>query len=876
MKMAKRNIGYDKVNNLVSVIDANQHETTFTYDGLNRQVRITSPENHSVQFEYDRLGNTLSIIDARLNPTTFTYDGMNRVVLMVDALKGQWDYDYDAMGNLLCAEDANGHANDCYTYDDVYRVLSITDAAEYTDSFSYDKNGNRLTWTDGNEHITIYTYDVLDRLATVTNAEVETTAYGYDPLGNQTQLTEADGIVTRYGYDPLYRLAAVNQNDQPGQPESADVNVDTHYSYDEVGNLLMILDAEGHETGFAYDGLNRMGQETDADFNVWQYGYDAVGNRTWRIDANGNRTDTTYYPDNQPETISYALDGTTVAYAYDENNNQVEMVDPLGTTTWVYDALNRVTDVDDAFGRTLVYGYDAVGNRTSLTYPDGRVVQYAYYDNDWLAAVTDPESNLTSYERDGVGLVITTTNPNETVSWATYDKANRLLTLINQEVTGAQKTNSAFAYTYNDVGQRTEMMAEYGWRNPAVVTSSYTYDGLRRLIRDADSEGVWTDYTFDRVGNRLVLDTNDDSLSPKPFDEKTVYYSYSDANRLLSLVGNTHPGSPGTKQEENIGQTIYAFRHEVAAQRGKHIHELAADNLLTMADALIAELEGHPTPDEAEVAAAIDAIRVQVHSDRAGGLISSDGIANSLLVKLGMGDSANNGANDEWQTQTFTYDANGNRINTEYPGPQGPRVQGVDYTYDPENRLIVNLDYQENVQGNRVEGAITTMAHDGGGRRLAKTYDTNEGGGGAKRVEYVFDGWDPVAEYNQWNPQYENFYRGDMNRIITMQHFPSGTEGQMYWYHYDGLGSVAGLTKQHGQSHHNYRYEPYGQIELPNGNFTDPHNHYTFTGQEWDENMGLYEFYARDYDPVNGVWLTQDSYRGEQITQPVYIVIRCL
>lgn len=26
--------------------------------------------------------------------------------------------------------------------------------------------------------------------------------------------------------------------------------------------------------------------------------------------------------------------------------------------------------------------------------------------------------------------------------------------------------------------------------------------------------------------------------------------------------------------------------------------------------------------------------------------------------------------------------------------------------------------------------------------------------------------------------------------------------------------------------------------------------------------MGLYEFYARDYDPVTGVWLSQDTYRG--------------
>jgi RHS repeat-associated protein len=49
---------------------------------------------------------------------------------------------------------------------------------------------------------------------------------------------------------------------------------------------------------------------------------------------------------------------------------------------------------------------------------------------------------------------------------------------------------------------------------------------------------------------------------------------------------------------------------------------------------------------------------------------------------------------------------------------------------------------------------------------------------------------------------------------------------------------------------------------MPPGNFTDPHNHYTFTGQELDENMGLYEFYARAYDYETGTWVQQDVYRG--------------
>jgi len=94
--------------------------------------------------------------------------------------------------------------------------------------------------------------------------------------------------------------------------------------------------------------------------------------------------------------------------------------------------------------------------------------------------------------------------------------------------------------------------------------------------------------------------------------------------------------------------------------------------------------------------------------------------------------------------------------------------------------------------------------------------------------------------------------------LLALRHFLAGTEGQIYWYHPDGRGSVAGLTKHQGQSTHNYRYDAYGQLLPAQGNWTDPHNHYTFAGKEWDEHLGLYEFGLRLYDPWAGVWLTRE------------------
>ena len=87
--------------------------------------------------------------------------------------------------------------------------------------------------------------------------------------------------------------------------------------------------------------------------------------------------------------------------------------------------------------------------------------------------------------------------------------------------------------------------------------------------------------------------------------------------------------------------------------------------------------------------------------------------------------------------------------------------------------------------------------------------------------------------------------------------------GQTSFYFHDALDSVVGTTKSNGQSDKNYRYGDFGGIEPQNGNFTSPHNNFTYTNQEYDDNLNLYEFYSRAYDPTTGTWLQQDGYRGE-------------
>lgn len=778
---------YDAMRNLVQTTNPRGYSSMFEYTPTYRLARAIDPENHAASYGYDQDGRLTDITDPRGIVTHFEYDGLGRLTRKTRNYKPGFtadaetnvitEYAYDMAGNLRYVTNPRNYQAEII-YDAAHRTTEVVGYEGGRTSFVYDRVNNLLGLTDANGHSTTYVYNELNRLVELTNAENETTAYRYDPMGNRTHLIEADGTDTKYAYDWIYRLNGVTRNYQDGAASANDTNVNTAYTYDARGLLTRITNALGAQTAFDYNDVGRMVREVDPLGNTWEYTYDGVGNRVARIDAKGDLTEYEYFPDNRLQQIRYAADETSVAYVYDPNNNRTQMADWLGNTTWRYDPLNRITEQIDPFDRVVSSEYDAAGNRIGMVYPDGNRIAYTYSPNNWMASMIDPEGGVIGYKRDLTGNVLSISNPNDTETLKTYDKVYRTITLINRQTSGGKKINSAFEYTYNEIGHVTGTVKEYGWRNPPVETETYSYDGLHRLTGVSidpiknNGEPVEMAYVYDAVGNRLSWKTNEDLTTNEPWDAFEKTYTYNAANRMLRVVT----------------------------------------------------------------------------------------------------DSAKNNPNDNFTTD-FTYDPNGNRINKLVSDANGP-LHGVDYTFDPENRMIEALDYQLTGYDhfNRIDRAVTDLEYDGGGRRLVKTYDPkyNAAKGVEKRVEYVFDGLDPVAENFMLNGQWENFYRGANGWITMMHHFKSGAAGQRYWYHYNRKGDVVGLTKHNGNSHHNYRYDPYGGVVPDNGNFTDPHNHYMLTDKEYDENTGLIYFGARHYDPSTGVWLTQDLYRGK-LESPVSI-----
>jgi YD repeat-containing protein len=146
------------------------------------------------------------------------------------------------------------------------------------------------------------------------------------------------------------------------------------------------------------------------------------------------------------------------------------MADITGTTTYEYDALNRLTSVTFPGSRTVGYAYDAAGRRTSITYPGGSdEVAYAYDEAGNLVSVTDWNDEETTYEYDDAGMLTTETYPNGVVGTFDYDNADRL-TGISWE-----KDSNILAfveYTLDAVGNHKLTSATVN-----SVTTTFVYNG---------------------------------------------------------------------------------------------------------------------------------------------------------------------------------------------------------------------------------------------------------------------------------------------------------------------------------------------------------------------------------------------------------------
>ena len=182
---------------------------------------------------------------------------------------------------------------------------------------------------------------------------------------------------------------------------------------------------------------------------------------------------------------------------------------------------------------------------------------------------------------------------------------------------------------------------------------------------------------------------------------------------------------------------------------------------------------------------------------------------------------------------TMQYDANGNMTQKAVSGGDT-----LSFTYNQDNMPV-------SISKNGVNNYLT-YTYDGSGQRIKKTgpsttvlyfgevYEERTTSGGAVGVIHLFAGSQRVASIR--------------------------TDGYEQYYHPDHLGSASIVTDQAGAIQEKIEYFPFGSLRERSYYSTSfPDVNYTFTDQESDDEVGLYNFKARLYDPVLGRFLSADS-----------------
>ena len=540
---------YDSDGNVTGIIDGENTDTscdlksggdqwTFSYTSLNDVDLATDPRGNLTDYIYDVNGNLTDVVRKDSSsvvllwtcftvPTSGSDQGLVTEIIESTTLTNcsgdKTKLEYDTYGNVTAQIDPRFSAQGTppkttMTYDLGGRPLTVTNELSHVTTFTYDNQNNVLTSKNHLNHTTTSTYDAKGKLLTVTDANTNVTTYVYDDADRLIKVTDAEDGVTTYGYDAnRNRTAVTNANREINGTAESGADCGTAGTGNGVDN-----DSDGDiDDGcpsvlYTYDNLNLLATQTDALANVWSYSYDDARRLSTRTDPESQVITYGYNKRNELTSIDYPVGTTDISFQYDDAGNRTQMVDASGTTTYVYDAVNRLTSATFPGSRVVGYAYDKTGNLETLTYPGSDDVTYEYDEAHNLTSVTDWNTKETTYTYDNAGLAATATLANGIVTTFTYDNADRLTGISHDD---GLTTVKEVTYTLDGVGIRTQRVDGLG-------THTYAYDDLYRQT-SVTYPGPSTDtYTYDAVGNRLTKNTDD--------------YTYDAADRLTDVEGVTY------------------------------------------------------------------------------------------------------------------------------------------------------------------------------------------------------------------------------------------------------------------------------------------------------------------------------------------------
>ncbi len=808
---------------------------TFAYDGQKKLTSITDQLGNVVTIE--RLaGIPSAIISPDGMRTEITLDSNRQLTRMTLPDLSTYDFEYDHNNGLLTAKnEPNGNRFEHY-FDGNGRITLTNDLEGGLWEFSKTKTHDGKTTSRTMTENTLTTVTKVSR----SSGEVKTTLTA--PTGDESYtLTAADGLLST-SWTPC------------GIKTTSISDLDRMYGYIHLkekaittpAGLVLKTDIGRAYVDSDFNGIPELMTETiTTNDRVTTRTHDVTNARQIITSPENRAITTTYDPATlltlksevaglYPAEYSYFADGKlssettgdrTTHYTYDLQGNLATITDPQNKVTRFtdYDALGRITRMEQADGSILAYDYDENGNMTLLTTPV-------------------PADHLFDY--NGVNKPSTQTTPLNSITQYAYNE-ERLLTSITLP------SGKAIHNTYVN-GQLTETATDE-WTN----LYAYTCGNLPASITRGPEE-IGYEYDGTLVTASFLTGTLDQTL-------EFVY------NNDFSLTAFTYAGATEVFEYDNDGLVTGTGRFSITRNPDNGLPEQVSDNTFILARSFNGYGEAENVTTRISGSTRLGYTLTRDHNGRTTTRdLTVSGTNHTYDYTYDDFGRLLTVTEDGIPTEEYEYDNNGNRIyeiNT-HLGITGRTLtysiedylittDTATYEFDPDDRLSKVTegsditDYVYSSTGELVsvtlpDGTEITYVHDPLGRRIAKK---NNGTivekylwSGQTTLLAVFDGNDNLLQ---------RFEYGDGRMPCAMT-----ANGNTYYLAYDQVGTLRLVTDTAGVAIKQIDYDSFGNIIVDtNPSFTIP---FGFAGGLHDRDTDLVRFGYRDYMPKTGKWTAKD------------------
>jgi RHS repeat-associated protein len=498
----------------------------------------------------------------------------------------------------------NNGAYTRYLYDvnSVHQYSTVNSLADEAYAARFFDGAGRLIFDEANhpgsggQYRAVYMiYDAMGRLVKqsnpteITSAATPTgddsggwqfTTQTYDWKGRPLRTIHPDGYYTELSYagcgcaggevvtatDEVGRRRRTTSDVLGRMVKSEELNWDSSvystadYVYDALDQIKTITH-ELQQRSFDYDGYGRLHVRTTPEQGATTYAYNSDDTLQSMTDARGAVSSYVYNNRHLVTNINYTVTGTVaatpnVSLSYDAAGNRTSMTDGLGSASYGYDSLSRMTSETRTFtgvgSYSLYYGYNYANELTDMSNSWGVWVGYQYDSNGRLNRINaaNVPDNVTTL---GYGM---TYRAFGAVKSMTFGDHQSLSTSYDNRMRPASWNVSnvlGFSYTYNGgstVGGNNQVsyarnLSSNGGRD-STLDRSYEYDQVGALV--FAHSGAEARAAFGIDGQQW-------GTSDGPYSHEYDYDKHGNMTRRFGWGGDVQGGGP------NGGETDFVYSY---------------------------------------------------------------------------------------------------------------------------------------------------------------------------------------------------------------------------------------------------------------------------------------------------------------------------